>query len=70
MQRTISFSIAPMLIHSSDVPVPVREALVEAYAGAPEQRADRLEAAARLLHRETELPCEDARELIGLPGGC
>lgn len=66
----MSFSMASLLIHSADVPLHVRDALVAAYAAGPEQRADRLEIAAKLLHRETGLECEDVRELIGIPGGC
>lgn len=66
----MSFSMAPMLIHSTDVSRDVRDALLDAYAAAPEQRTSHLEAAARLLHRETGLECEDVRELVGLPGGC
>lgn len=69
-ERTMRFSMAPLLMHSPDVPVGVRDALVAAYAAEPEHRADRLEAAARLLHRETDLACDDVRELIGIPGGC
>lgn len=66
----MSFFMGPLLIHSADVPLFVRDALADAYAAAPEQRTHRLEAAARLLHRETGLECEDVRELVGLPGGC
>ena len=66
----MSFSIAPMLIHSSDISPRVRAAIADAYSAAPDQRTTQLEAAARLLHRDTGLECEDVRELIGLPGGC
>jgi hypothetical protein len=57
----MSFSMAPLLMHSPDVSAPVRKALQEG----------RLDAAAELLFEETELPCADVRELVGLPsGGC
>lgn len=59
-------SMAPLLMHSSDVPAPVREALIAAYAGDPDERDERLVFAARMMARETELECADVRELLGL----
>lgn len=68
----MSLSMAPLLMHNPDVPAPVREALQAAYAvERPDARAELLATAARLLYAETdgELPCSDARELVGLPSG-
>lgn len=67
----MSFSLVPLLLHSPDLPANVREALLAAHVSEPEEREDRLVAAARLMHRETQLECADVRELVGLPaGGC
>ncbi len=63
----MSFSMAPLLIHSPDVSQSVREALQAAYASDPADRIGQLMLAAQLLHRETELECADVRELVGLP---
>lgn len=61
----------PLLLHSVDLPENVREALQAAHGSDPDEREDRLVAAARLMHRETQLPCADVRELVGLPeSGC
>lgn len=66
----MSLSVAPLLIHSTDLSLDVRETLQAAYAEEqPAARTDLLATAARLLHRETELDCADVRELVGLPGG-
>lgn len=66
----MSFSLAPLLIHSEAVPVKAREAL-RAVSGAPiEHRANALRAAAKALYSETSLDCGDALELVGLRGGC
>ena len=63
--------MAPLLIHSNDVPAGARDALKAAYAGAPERRTEMLESAARILYDETDLDCSDVRELMGLSdGGC
>ena len=66
------FSIAPLLLHSEQVPATVRRALRAAYDGPDEERRQHLESAARILHRELDLDCSDARELVGLgaDGGC
>ena len=62
-------SMAPLLLHSSDIPLHVREALRTAISAEPDERASRLESAAYLLHQELELECADVRELFGLPAG-
>ena len=68
---TMSFSMAPLLMHSPDLPSSIRDELRAAYAAQPAQRADHLVAAARIIHAELDLECGDARELVGLPpGGC
>jgi hypothetical protein len=64
----MSLSMAPLLMHSEQVPAEVREAIRGAYEGLPEHRRTRLESAARVLHRATGLACSDVRELVGLPG--
>jgi hypothetical protein len=58
--------IAELLIHSDDVPAAARTALVTAYSGPQTDRFDNLIEAARILHRDIGLDCEDARELVGL----
>ncbi len=62
--------MTPILLHSSDVSSHVREALAASMTKDPAARIESLELAARLLHRETELPCDDVRELVGLADGC
>ena len=65
------FTIAPLLIHSEAVPLAARQALKAALAGPPEGREAGLQSVARVLFAERDLPCDDARELVGLVGaGC
>ena len=63
------FSLAPLLLHNEAVPLLAREALRAAHLAGPQEREVKLEEAARILYRETELECSDARELVGLPAG-
>jgi len=65
----MAFSMAHLLIHSDSVPPEAREALKAASFGPPERRSAALESAARILYRERELDCRDARDLVGLPPG-
>ena len=65
----MAFSLAPLLVHSEAVPQLAREALLAAGSAPPESRDELLEEAARVLHREADLACRDARELVGLPPG-
>jgi hypothetical protein len=62
----MNFSLAPLLLHGDDVPVIARRALRDAYDAPLEERTLHLESAARILHRELDLDCSDARELVGL----
>jgi hypothetical protein len=67
----MSFSMAPLLMSSPDLPAAVRDELRAAFAAQPTQRDGHLVTAARLIHAELDLECRDARELVGLPpGGC
>ncbi len=68
----MSFSVAPLLLHREDVPATVRQALRAASDALAEHRTPHLESAARILHREFDLDCGDARELVGLfaQGSC
>lgn len=66
----MSFSLTNLLLHSSDLSSNVRQALAASLTPDPLARIESLELAARLMHRETDLPCEDVRELVGLPEGC
>lgn len=61
--------IAELLLHSDDVPPAARAALASAYQGPETARFDNLVEAARILHRDIGLDCEDARELVGLDTG-
>jgi hypothetical protein len=65
----MSFSLAPLLLHSSDIPVHARAALRSAYEAPADERVSLLESAARILHHEVDLDCSDARELVGLASG-
>lgn len=67
----MSLSMLSLLVHEDDVPASARAALRAAYAS-PEPRRDLLESAARILHRDADLACEDARALVGLSfdGSC
>lgn len=62
----MSFSVAPLLLHSDHVPLTARHALRAAYDAPMEERISHLESAARILHHELDLNCVDARELVGL----
>ena len=68
----MTFRVAPLLIHSDYVPASARGALKAAYAAPPERRDALLESAARVLHEETDLGCDDVREIFGFPqeGDC
>jgi hypothetical protein len=66
--RNMSMSMAPLLMHSEQVPAEAREAIRAAYDAPAQHRTARLEAAARVLHQTTGLECGDVRELVGLPG--
>lgn len=66
-----TFSMAPLLMNSPDLPHTVREELRAALAMEPMQRErdEHLAAAARMLYEELAIDCSDARELVGLPAG-
>jgi hypothetical protein len=64
------FSMGPLLMHSSDVPADVRDALQAAYAADPSEQPELLAQAAHLLARATDLECADVKELVGLSGPC
>jgi arginase family enzyme len=68
----MSFSVAPLLLHSEHVPLTARHALRAAYEAPVEERISHLESAARILYCELDLDCVDARELVGLSteGAC
>jgi hypothetical protein len=65
----MTFSVAPLLLHSKHVPALARHALRAALAAPADQRTPHLESAARILHHELALDCADARELVGLSNG-
>lgn len=62
--------ITRLLLHSDDVPAAARTALSNALATDSTARADSLFAAARILHRDIGLDCEDALTLVGLDETC
>ncbi len=66
----MSISIASLLIHDDGVPASVRSAIRDALGSPEDSREPLLEAAARILYRETAVDCADARELVGLSAGC
>jgi hypothetical protein len=65
----MSLSMAPLLMHSEQVPAEARDAIRAAYHAHPAHRSAKLESAARILHRHTGLACSDVRELVGLGEG-
>jgi hypothetical protein len=65
----MTLSFAPLLIHSDHVPARARGALRAAFDAPADQRRPHLEAAAKILYRELDLDCSDARELVGLSTG-
>lgn len=60
--------MAELLVHSPDVPLAARVALSSALAlpADADQRRTSLVEAARILHLDSGLDCEDACELVGL----
>ncbi|HEY4106827.1 MAG TPA: hypothetical protein VGM44_23160 [Polyangiaceae bacterium] len=66
----MAFSLAPLLIHSHAVPPKAREALRYASSVPAEHRKTALVSAARVLHAETALDCNDALEIVGLQADC
>lgn len=63
-------SVAPLLMHNEAVPTQARTALRKAFSGPPEARATHLKTAARALYLETDLDCQDVREIVGLESEC
>ncbi len=61
--------MATLLMHSTDIPASVRDALRAAERAEPEDRPRQLKTAATLLYQQVDLPCADVRELVGLPAG-
>jgi hypothetical protein len=61
------FTLAPLLVHSYEVPPAAREALRAALFGPAELRGAELERAAGILFRHTDLDCGEVRDLVGLP---
>jgi hypothetical protein len=62
-----NFSMAPILMHSTDLSESVRTALREAYATGPAERPERLRSVAHLMFEELgDLDCADVKELVGL----
>lgn len=68
MSASMSFSMAPLLMNSADVPAQAREAL-RAASEDPDHRHDHLVSAARALNQDLSIDCADALELVGLPTG-
>jgi hypothetical protein len=68
--KTMAFSLAPLLIHSDAVPQRARDALRVAALAPVAHRKHALVSAARILHAETALNCEEALEIVGLQDGC
>ena len=62
----MAFTLEPLLMHSDAVPEQAKNALKAASLVPPIERKAQLESAARILYRETDLDCVDARELVGL----
>lgn len=62
----MSFSLAPLIVHSEHVPATARRALIAARDAVDGERTRFLESAALILHRTLDLDCRDARELVGL----
>lgn len=62
----MSLSLLPLLLHHDDVPPTARAALRATCGADADQRRAQLELAARVLCRETDLDCAEARELVGL----
>ncbi len=65
----MSLSLAPLLLHSDDVPESTKRVLEAGLRGPPWQRRLALESAAKLIHLQTGVSCDDARELVDLPPG-
>lgn len=59
-------TMASLLAHDESVPLAARTALLAAHTGPPEVRVGLLQSAARILHREAGVDCNDAHELVGL----
>lgn len=62
--------MAELLLHSDDVPLAARVALTSALSAPADERYLGLAEAARILHYDVGLDCEDARELVGLADHC
>ena len=62
----MTFTMVPLLIHSDAVPAVARDALKAAYLAPPERRQAELLSAVRVLYRETELDCGEAKDLVGV----
>jgi hypothetical protein len=63
-------NMAGLLLHTDDVPPAARVALATAMSASADQRVASLLEAARILHLDSGLECEDACELVGLGTEC
>ncbi|HEY4159432.1 MAG TPA: hypothetical protein VGM29_15090 [Polyangiaceae bacterium] len=67
----MGLNLAPLLIYSEQISPAARDALRAAHTAPPAERQQALEFAARTLHREADLSCRDACEIVGLDAaGC
>ena len=66
----MSISMASLLMHDDQVPPAARRALRAAHDEAGGKRVEGLRSAARILIAETDLDCEDVRELVDLGPDC
>lgn len=61
----MSLKMAFLLIHSAAVPLEAREAFARALEGPPEAHEAECAEAARILCHQTELECNEVRDLTG-----
>ena len=60
-------SMIPILLYSDAVPANARAALKAVADAPPSERTSLRVEAAHVLYRETELECDEVRDLVGLP---
>ena len=64
----MGMSMIPLLLVSDSISAQARDALREVVHAPPHERPEKRMAAARLLFQETDLACDEVKDLMGLTG--
>lgn len=68
--RPMSVSMIALLVHSTAVPAASRRFLCAALHGPVDAQTQALQEAGRIILRETDLTCDEVKDLLALSYGC